>query len=101
MVKIENIVESKETEVKQLAKEVFGKPINVSVRESHGDIYVIKNAFRWYFFCRLTPLLVISPFNNEIRLYHEKYFDKAKEFANKYETNFGGKVTLKTDYSKR
>jgi hypothetical protein len=78
MVKIEDITSNKEEKIGQLTKEVFGKAINVSVRKSHGDIYVIKNAFMHYLFCNPKLLLAISSFNNEFRLYNKEYFDKTK-----------------------
>ena len=103
MVKMEDITSSKEDKIGQLAKEIFGKAINIDVNTTRckGEIYIIKNAFMDYFFCNPKLILAITSFNNEFRLYNEKYLDRAKELANKYETNFGGEVTLKTDYSKR
>lgn len=103
MVKIEDIAESKGPEVKQLAKEVFGKSGNISViKPDLYEVYVIKNRFLSFFppFDQ-TLILAIDTSFDELKLYKEKYFDKAKELANKYETRFGKEVTIKTDYSRK
>lgn len=98
MVKIEDITTTKVDKAGQLAEEVFGKSVDVYTRRNITEVYVIKH-FMKFFNPKL--ILAVTPSLNEVRLYNEKYFDKAEEFASKYETNFGGKVTLKTNYSKR
>jgi hypothetical protein len=96
MVTIEDRTKSKEGEVQQLAKEVFGKSWNLSfTRPSVYGVYVVKNLF-----LDLLPgfdptlILAIDTSFNEFRLYEGKYFDKAKELAKKYEEQFKAKVTL-------
>jgi len=98
MVKIEDVtVENlhskfKMKRIRGLVREVFGKSIKVS--ESEFGLSVAKRSKEEHF-------LKISSYTPRFILTDKEYFDKTKELANKYETNFGGEVTLKTDYSKR
>jgi hypothetical protein len=98
MVKIEDITTTEVDKAGQLAEEVFGKSVDVYTRRNITEVYVIKH-FMKFFNPKL--ILAVTPALNEVRLYNEKYFDKAKEFASRYESNFGREVTLKTNYSKR
>jgi hypothetical protein len=103
MVRIENIAESKGPEAMQLAKEVFGKSGNISViKPDSYEVYIIKNRFLSFFppFDQ-TLILAIDTYFDEFKLYKEKYFDKTKELAQKYEKHFKAEVTIKTDYSKK
>lgn len=103
MVKLENIAPSKAEITKQLAKKIFGKPLNITVRKATVyDVCVVKNAFLDFFPpLDLTPILYIDTSFNEFKLYKEKYFDKTIELAKEYESRFGCEATIKTDYLRK
>ncbi len=107
MVKIEGISaeelhsELKKKKVEKLVKEVFGKEIevdecvgNLFVREKSNLINILKMSPNPSFLN-----IYLSLGKNNFELKDSKYFDKTYELANKYETNFGGEVTIKLDYS--
>lgn len=102
MVKIEGIsIEElhdklKRGKVGKLVREIFGK--DISIRISDLDNLYIREK-------KSTPkaFLVMHSYKDEFRLREEKYFDKTKELAEKYEQLFGtetSEVTIKLDYSK-
>ena len=104
MVKIEDVtVENLHSKLKtkkvgKLIKEVFGEDINISeggyslfirVKPKDSPVRIIPNSF-----------LKVDLSRDYFILTDKKYFDKTKELADKYETNFGGEVIIKTNYSK-
>ena len=109
MVKIEGIsvdelhIKLKTGKVEKLVKEVFGKDVEIS---EYVNILFVKEKQTIYDKVRMVPNpsflnIFLSINKNRFELKTHNYFDKAKELAEKYETNFGGEVTLQTDYSKR
>ncbi|MCX6749852.1 MAG: hypothetical protein NTZ83_00160 [Candidatus Pacearchaeota archaeon] len=98
MVKIEDVtVENlhskfKLKRVERLIKEVFGDSIDTA--EYSLGLFVAEKYKEGHF-------LKISSYEPRFFLTDRKYFDKAKELAEKYENFFGEEVILKTDYSKK
>ena len=108
MVKIEGIdvdklhVKLKIGKVEKLVKEVFGK--DVKIDECVCNLFVMEKQ-KIYDKLRMKPnppfLIIYLLINkNKSELKNKKYLDKTKELAEKYEANFGGEITIKTDYSK-
>jgi hypothetical protein len=88
----------KRKRIEQLAKEVFGKSMDVS--ESIDDLVVReKMKLRHYMLFNVPKaILIISPHGDEFSLYNEKYLDKTKELADRYENSLGGEVVIKANY---
>lgn len=74
----------------KLAEEVFGEDIKADC--FYGDLAISDKSSTF-----LTVLIDINRFS----LSRKEYFDKTYEFAEKYESNFGGEVTIKPEYSKK
>ncbi len=103
MVNIENITKQEEDRnlkfkrTKDLLNKFFDNPYTIGV--SNISISVSENL-------QSPPFLSIDIVSDKMRLFIPdtdipKYTDKTLAFAREYEADFGGEVTLKTDYSKR
>lgn len=95
MVKINPTGISRKLKMKKTEKlisNLFGDSFDIT--DSLLDIIYVRDKASQY------PL-IISLSENVFALTNRQYFDKTMELAEKYESNFGGEVTVKTNYSKR
>jgi len=91
----------KNKQIGRLVREVFGKDVNID--ECIGNLFLSEEENKWKPGLDPKCFLVIFPNKNKFILKDEKYSDKTREFAEKYEQLFGtetNEITIKLAYFK-